>query len=317
MVGAGTSASSEELRKMILEEQYIERLDLSNYDGQDKYSDGDVEADLLRLVQSEKTVDEILKDDDRWAVFYHLTPLRRNLLEWYPFEREASLLEIRSGCGGMTGVFLEKLRKVQCVELSKRRASIAACRYHACDNLNIKVGNLNDMDFSERFEYVTLIGVLEYAGRFTKGENPYLEFLKQCKNYLKEKGTLIIAIENRYGLKYWSGAMEDHTGKVFDSIEGYKGNPPVRTFGKAELEKMLYGIGFEKLEWYYPLPDYKIPEAVFSDVCLPASANVLPISPCYTGERISLFDESAAAQGLLENGYFDIFANSFLVFCHL
>ena len=172
---------------MISEEQYLKRMDLTRYEGQDIYSDGDVEDDLLHFVRSEKPVEEILKKDDRWAVFYHLTSMRRNLLEWYPFDCSASLLEIGSGCGGMTGVFLDKLKKVQCVELSKRRASIAACRYHTYENLNIKVGNLNDMQFSDRFEYVTLIGVLEYAGKFTKGENPYVDFLKQCKAYLKEK----------------------------------------------------------------------------------------------------------------------------------
>ena len=302
---------------MISEAQYTARLDLSCYDGQDRYSDGEVEEDLLNFVQNEVPVEEVLKKDDRWAIFYHLTPMRRNLLEWYPFKREASLLEIGSGCGGVTGVFLDKLRTVQCVELSKRRASIAACRYHRHGNLNIKVGNLNDMEFPEKFEYVTLIGVLEYAGKFTKGENPYLNFLGQCKSYLKKNGTLIIAIENRYGLKYWSGSAEDHTGKIFDGIEGYQDNPQVRTFGKAELGNMLMELGFRRLEWYYPLPDYKIPEAVFSDAYLPRLEDIAAVTPCYSSERLSLFDENAAAQGLLENGYFDIFANSFLVFCHL
>lgn len=302
---------------MVSEEQYLKRLDLTKYEGQDIYSDGDVEDDLFHLVRSEKPVEEILACDDRWAIFYHLTPMRRNLLEWYPFDRNSSLLEIGSGCGGMTGVFLDKVKMVQCVELSKRRASIAACRYHTYENLNIKIGNLNDMQFPERFEYVTLIGVLEYAGKFTKGENPYVDFLKQCKSYLKESGTLVIAIENRYGLKYWSGAVEDHTGRLFDGIEGYKDNPGVRTFGKAELEKMLHGIGFDRLEWYYPLPDYKIPEAVFSDQYLPTPADLASTSPSYSSERFSFFDESAAAQGLLENDCFGFFANSFLVFCHL
>jgi putative methyltransferase len=302
---------------MVSEEQYLRRLDLTRYGGQDIYSDGDVEEDLFHFVRCEKPVEEILGNDDRWAIFYHLTPMRRNLLEWYPFEHNASLLEIGSGCGGMTGVFLDKVEKVQCVELSKRRASIAACRYHEHENLNIKVGNLNDMEFPEQFEYVTLIGVLEYAGKFTKGGDPYVDFLKQCKSYLTEKGTLIIAIENRYGLKYWAGAVEDHTGKLFDGIEGYRDNPGIRTFGKAELAKILHRVGFERLEWYYPLPDYKIPEAVFSDRYLPTAGDIASASPSYSSDRFSLFDESKAARGLLENGYFDIFANSFLVFCHL
>ena len=299
---------------MITEEQYMKRLDLTKYEGVDKYSDGSVEDDLLQFVQQEISIGEILQKDDRWAVFYHLTPMRRNLLEWYPFAKDASLLEIGSGCGGMTGVFLDKIDDVQCVELSKRRASIAACRYHNNEHLKIHVGNLNNMDFCDKFDYVTLIGVLEYAGKFTEGEEPYVSFLKQCKNYLKEHGVLIIAIENQYGLKYWSGAVEDHTGRLFDSIEGYPKNRGMRTFGKAELKNMLLGLGFQKLEWYYPLPDYKIPEHVFSDAHLPSPEDVAVASPAYSDERLSFFNESIAAKGLLQNGYFDIFANSFLIF---
>ena len=37
-------------------------------------------------------------------------------------------------------------------------------------------------------------------------------FLIKIKQLLKPDGKLLIAIENQYGLKYWCGALEDHTG---------------------------------------------------------------------------------------------------------
>ena len=45
------------------------------------------------------------------------------------------------------------------VEISPRRAEISAWKNKDCDNLLIHVGNLNDMDFKEKFDYITLIGL--------------------------------------------------------------------------------------------------------------------------------------------------------------
>ena len=59
------------------------------------------------------------------------------------------------------------------------------------------VGNLNDMTFPEKFDYVVVNGVLEYAMSFTEGKTPYETFLQRMGAYLKPEGRLLIAIENR------------------------------------------------------------------------------------------------------------------------
>ena len=58
-------------------------------------------------------------------------------------------------------------------------------------------------------------GVLEYAMSFTEGKTPYETFLQRMGAYLKPEGRLLIAIENRLGLKYFAGAPEDHTDLHF------------------------------------------------------------------------------------------------------
>ena len=74
------------------------------YHGTDEYSDGDVEDQILQAVR-EKTdyEEEILLDGDNWAMLYHLSPIRENLLEWYNFGEGKTLLEIGAGCGPETG----------------------------------------------------------------------------------------------------------------------------------------------------------------------------------------------------------------------
>lgn len=86
--------------------------------------------------------------------------------------------------------------------------------------------------------------------------------------YLKPEGRLLIAIENRLGLKYFAGAPEDHTDLHFFGINGYPGNQSVRTFSKNELGELLENSGFPFLRFYYPYPDYKFPTEIFTDESL-------------------------------------------------
>ena len=281
----------------------------------DFYSDGDIEDELLEIVEKTKDYNKIIANDNRWAILYHLSPIRHNIINWYPFKANSSCLEIGGGCGAITEALCKKIDNVKVVELSKRRASINYERHKDYHNLEIIVGNLNDIKFNEKFDYITLNGVLEYAGAFTKTKNPYQDFLKQIKKYLKPNGKLIIAIENRYGLKYFSGAKEDHTAKLFDGVTGYQDNNSVRTFGKKELENLLKSSGYEAQEFFYPHPDYKMPLEIYSDNYLPTHHTKLSISPNFDNIRYGLFDETKAFSGVIENGQFPFFANSFLVIC--
>lgn len=291
------------------------KLNLDFYSGTDYYSDGAIEDELLHIVQTHSNYDNILANESRWPILYHLSPIRQNIINWYPFEQEASCLEIGGGCGAITGALCESLGKVTVVELSKRRSSINLARHKHFDNLEIIVGNLNDIRFEEKFDYITLNGVLEYAGSFTHTQLPYHDFLKQIKQYLKPDGKLIIAIENRYGLKYFAGAKEDHTGIEFDGLSGYENTDKVRTFGKAELEELLNESGYPNQSFYYPHPDYKMPMEVYSDAWLPSVESLLDGAPNYDNTRYELFDESQTFRGIIENGQYPFFANSFLVIC--
>ena len=290
-------------------------LNLEFYTGTDHYSDGDIEDELLEIVKNHDDFSAILAKDTRWPILYHLSPIRQNIINWYPFKANASCLEIGAGCGAITGALCDSLAKVTAVELSQRRASINYERHKHYENLEIIVANLNDVVFEEKFDYITLNGVLEYAGSFTKTDKPYQDFLKQIKTYLKPDGKLIIAIENRYGLKYFSGAKEDHTSKEFDGITGYKDTNTVRTFGKQELENLLNTSGYTSQDFYYPHPDYKMPMEIYSDNYLPSSTSQLSPAPNFDYERYTLFDESDAYAGIIENGQYPFFANSFLVIC--
>jgi 2-polyprenyl-3-methyl-5-hydroxy-6-metoxy-1,4-benzoquinol methylase len=292
------------------------KLVLDYHTGEDHYSDGDVEDELLEIVKTHSNYEQVLANDSRWPILYHLSPIRENIINWYPFKEGSSCLEIGGGCGAITGALCRSVAQVTSVELSKRRATILYERHKDNDNLTVYVGNLNDIELQEgSYDYVILNGVLEYAGMFTKTQNPYKDFLENIKRYIKPGGELLIAIENRYGMKYFAGAREDHTARFFDGIEGYPKGDPVRTFGKKELEELIKSAAMEVKSFYYPHPDYKMPLEIYSDDALPKDGSQLIAAYNFDYDRYTLFDETKAYDGIVANGQFAFFANSFFVVC--
>lgn len=76
------------------------------YKGEDLYSDGEVEKEILEYVKNTpiNKYNDVFLNDMRWPVFYHLTSIRQNMLNWYPFKNNSDILEIGAGLGAMTGV---------------------------------------------------------------------------------------------------------------------------------------------------------------------------------------------------------------------
>ena len=274
--------------------------------------------------QKQMEIDKLLNNNPPWPVLYHLHPQREFILDWFPFKKNASLLEIGAGCGAVTNVFIRKLKTVIANELTKERAKIIKKRFADKKNLKVYDGNINENSFNKKFDYVTLIGVLEYQGRYTLTKkshpySPYIQFLKNLKKFLKKSSTLIIAIENKIGVKYIAGGLEDHYGKLFYSLENYPNDTGIRTFSKEELKEMLYLAGYKKIDFYYPYPDYKLPFFIFSDdkenLFIPFS-RYTPIVDL-SNLRQYLFNEVIFSSILKKEGVLKKFANSFLIFAQL
>lgn len=286
------------------------------YTGKDTYSDGDVEKDIIKYLEDygEENYTEIFKKDIRWPVFYHITPIRKNILKWYEFKENAEVLEIGAGMGAITGILCDKAAHVTSVELSKQRAMAIEKRCKDKENLELIIGNFNDIKFEKKFDYITLIGVLEYAPLYTNSNNPFEDFLKTIKSLLKDDGKLLIAIENQFGMKYFSGVEEDHTNKIYDGITGYENKKGIRTFGKNELKEILQKSGYTYTKFYYPMPDYKLPNIIFSDEYLPNEENIKNYNPYLSNEGSETqYDEKEAYKDIIKNKQFDFFANSFFI----
>lgn len=293
-------------------------LDLTDYNGHDDYSDGPVEDELFEIVKT-KDKSEYMKlaaEKHSWPILYHLSEQRWNIIESIPIKKTDKVLEIGSGCGAITGALARKADSVTCIELSKKRSMINAYRNKDADNIEIRVGNFKDVynNIKEKFDVITLIGVFEYAQGYIDSKNPYVDFLAMIKKLLAPGGKLIIAIENKYGLKYWAGCKEDHTQQFFVSLEGYPGIDRARTFSKDKLNSLIEAAGYSHIKFYYPYPDYKFVRKVFTDDYLPQKGELLNNSVNnFDGDRLELFNEDLVFDSLIEDNMFPFFSNSFLV----
>ena len=292
-------------------------LDYSHYPGEDFYCDGEIEQELLKITQnySPDQFPGIIEEKKSWPVLYHLSDLRENIVEWLPMDKSMKVLEVGSGCGAITGCLSRKAGEVTSIDLSKQRSLINAYRHAECDNVTIHVGNFQDIEphLPCDYDYVCLIGVFEYGQSYIGGEQPFHDFFKIIKKHVKKGGKLVIAIENKFGLKYWAGCTEDHLGTYFSGIEGYPDGGYVRTFSKQGLERIFEECGEKNYHFYYPYPDYKFMTTVYSDKRLPMVGELSNNNRNFDRERMHLFDEKNVFDGLIQDGMFPFYSNSFMV----
>lgn len=292
-------------------------LDMTYYPGEDFYSDGTIEDELLAIAKDHNPQEfpEIIEKKKNWPVFYHLSPFRTNVIDWIPIKKTDKVLEIGSGCGAITGALAEKAGSVTCIDLSKKRSLVNAYRNREKDNITIMVGNFKDIEphLPCDYDYVFLIGVFEYGQAYIGGNTAYEDFMKICNRHRGDKGRMVIAIENKFGLKYFAGCREDHVGTYFAGIQGYPNGGVARTFTRKGMEKILKSAGISQYSFYYPYPDYKFTTTIYSDRYLPKKGELSNNLRNFDRDRMLLFDEKLVFDQIIEEEEFPLFSNSYLL----
>ena len=292
-------------------------LNFKHYSGVDLYSDGSIENDLLEIVKKYKKEEyqKVIEERNNWPIMYHLSDQRANIVEWIPMDKHAKVLEVGSGCGAITGMLASKAKEVVACDLSRRRSEINATRNADCDNVTIHVGNFRDIepDLPKDFDYIFLIGVFEYGQGYIGTDSPYEKFLRMLKRHLKKGGRIVIAIENRLGLKYFAGCKEDHLGSYFTGIEGYSPDSVARTFSRNGLINIFKKCGINEYHFYYPYPDYKFMTLLHSDSYTPKFGDLQDNVRNFDQDRLVLFNEKRAYEDLVREDMYQEFANSFEV----
>ncbi len=238
--------------------------------------------------------EEILKKYPDIEKIYALSDYRRNIVNWYDFNPKCSILEIGANFGEITGELCDKLDKVVAIEPSIDKAKAIAKRYEDKLNLEIIVGDVDSITLDEKFDYILLYR---------------LELLPFLKKFTKKTTIILLATDNRFGITYFAGSKYEELN-LYESILS---NDTI-IFSKYEIENKLKELGLLNYKFYYPFPNYKIPNVIFSDEYIPSETSTkLMYNVLYTKGSVVTFDELRALKQITKNKQLPFFSNSYLI----
>ena len=288
------------------------------------YEDG-AEAELLelfRIVENRRVgSDELAAAVHDWPTAYHLSPERAVLLAPLAVGPGDRVLDIGAGSGVNTRICADRGATVTAVEASAARAALVAHRCAGLDGVEVLCGPLDALGDERRgvYDVALVVGVLEYAGTSQGGGCGPEGLLNQVVDALAPGGVMVLAIENRLGLKYLLGFPEDHLGLPWVGWEGYRSSEPT-TWSRRELAQMVAEAGLVAQKWLYPFPDYKLPSAVLAEELYqqPDAVDLVdqivghPTSREYA-QPVLVADDRAAHRTMVAAGLGPDVANSFLI----
>ena len=212
---------------------------------------------------------------------------KQNILKWYPFEEGATVLEIYDEYSIMENISNK-------IELEKT--------------------SIQELNIQGEYDYITLIGTFEYAPTIIKEEKSYSGLLRKLKEYLKPNGKILLAVDNRIGVKYLVGGKSKYYNYIFEGIESEIRNNKPNLLLKSDIEKFIEEAKFENYKFYYPLPDYRNTTTIFTDEFLPKSNHSKIVYPVtYEDSSIVVYNEVNMIKQICDNSDFPNFTNSYLV----
>ena len=241
--------------------------------------------------------EKIIENDSKIETILALSSIRQNIIKWYPFRENSTVLEIGANYGELTQVLCERLSKVVALEGSEEKRNAIIERNKEKLNLEV-VGDIEKLN--EKFDYITIIGIENI-------KNDFQEILEELKKYLNTDGIILMAANNRLGMQYFS--------KTSAAGENITNQSEEKLYTLKELEKQINKAGYTNFKIYYPMTDYKLTNVIFTDK-KPLSKNNLARNIVYNSEdTIKFYDQNEAYREVLEEneGVFRLFANSFFI----
>lgn len=214
--------------------------------------------------------------------------LKKGLLNWYPFAENSQIL----WCGDLEDPLCEML------EEKGHKVTVYT----------------EDLEFAT-YEYVIVTHMIEFQKDIT-------EFLIRCKSYLKKEGILLLATDNRLGIRFFCGDRDPYTGRNFDSVENYrsvaiKDKMPGRLLDKNCLKSALRDAGLVKMQCYSIFPNVDSPQLIYSEDYIPTEDLSMRYIPNYNYPDTVFIEDKFLLESCIKNNLFHALANAFLFECSL
>ena len=235
---------------------------------------------------------------------YKNSDFRKNVIHWYPVRENSSVLQIGYDSIKIVEELCNKFEKVTiCVNNEEDKKEIL--EKYSDSGITI-INNLDKILELEEYDYVTLIGTLEiYKDIIEKKAYKRLEkMLNIAKKACKEDGKILLAVDNKYGMKFWT------------TMYAQKNILCNQTFAisKKMINELLEKLNLTNYKYYYMLPDYKMTNVVFTDNYLPNIENISR-NFTYGEDDFATFNQTEAYGEILKEDteLFKLYANSYFV----
>ena len=198
-----------------------------------------------------------------------LRQLKSNIVKWYDFKYNSNILLI--------GENTEEIKD----ELSLKMHQIIV-KSNLAEN--------GDIIADKKFDYIII--------------KDNLAELSNAKKHLKDDGTILVMLNNRFSIENFAGA--DNFKSIYEENSKF--------FSRKQIEDFLKYEGFSNYKFFYPLPNYEIANVIFSDDYLPEYNDTkLLYNNIYSRSSAIVFDEARSLKQLTKNGEFKFFVNSYFI----
>lgn len=228
---------------------------------------------------------------------------------------DLSVLDLGCGEGGITITLSQACKQIVAMDILPYRIRLTDTRMKNKGIANTFVVRSDGAHLPFRdnsFNLVVVNGVLEWIPT-SHAQNPQktqFNALREVRRVLTNGGFLYLAIENRYFLSFFFGAVDQHSRLRFVTILPRK----IATFYSTILKKrpyktylysywglihLLKNAGFSQTSFYVPFPEYRFPALVISIFDRKGLLNAIKAKPGKLGKLATKLILSARLTRLL------------------
>lgn len=156
--------------------------------------------------------------------------------------------------------------------------------------------NSENLKENQKYDYVC---VIETISNIT-----FKELIKIAKEKCKDDGTILVAVDNKFGMKFWTS---EFANKNIISNSG-------KAISKSKIEGILDEEALKNRKFYYVLPDIKATNVIFTNEYLPTQENISR-NFTYADEEFRTFNQTEAFQQIIDENpkLFPFFTNSYFI----
>lgn len=247
----------------------------------------ELNLDLLKMLRKyENNTDTILKNDCSWKVLKNFSPDRENIISWYPFKKDAKVLELNGETAPLSGYLCKKCKEVTIIEKSRINAKIISERYKNEKNLKIICGLLKNIELTEKYDYIIIENI---------EESSLDNILNISLTKLKKDGKILLFFNNKIGMNFIVSSN----------------NEKLNLLNRNLIEQKL-SIRDLNYNFYYVLPNYYIPELILTDEYLDKNKKI-DYTPFYFENKILSNNEKNFYDEIIKSNSLKYFSNSYFV----